>query len=140
MNCPRCGSENTKSGSLNIGQGENSCYGCHILWTEWQQSEIDRLKQELVDANNTADTQAQSIDNLMTELANLEDSFRTIATENNELERDLATERERLAEAEKVIDGIAAAVTFNIGYPYIQLHDAKSFITAYRAKYPKGGE
>ena len=52
---------------------------------------------------------------------------------------EIASLRSRLAEAEKVIDGIAAAVTFNIGYPYIQLHDAKSFITAYRAKYPKGG-
>ena len=82
----------------------------------------------------------------MSDISKLKKQFRDIkgkwkgaGNAVNRKDRKIQVLQARLAEAAKVIDGIAAAVTFNIGYPYIQLHDAKSFITAYRAKYPKGG-
>lgn len=75
MQCPKCGSEDTSVNHDAMSNGTFCCWQCHCDWTDWQQSEIDRLKQEL---------------------ANLEDSFRTIARENNEFEKELATEREKV--------------------------------------------
>jgi hypothetical protein len=53
---------------------------------------------------------------------------------------EIASLRSRLAEAEKVIDGIACACICNTGYPFVQISDAKSFADAYRAKYPISSE
>ena len=47
MKCPKCGSENTKLSNLIVTTNIIFCCDCQTYYTEWQQSEIDRLKQEL---------------------------------------------------------------------------------------------
>ena len=69
-------------------------------------------------------------DRLKQELANLEDSFQTIARENNEFEKELAAERDRLAEAEKLHNEIIKQGM--IGW-------VRQMSESYRAKYSKGG-
>jgi hypothetical protein len=50
MKCPKCGSKNITEGCMELRQRGNICPRCQCFWTEWQQTEIDQLNQNLADA------------------------------------------------------------------------------------------
>lgn len=135
MNCPKCGKENTYSCAtgaafLTDKAWVNDCGYCHTRWTDWQQAEIDRLQLFIDEFIGKEIGESVEVAELKQELVNIEDSFRVIATENNELEKELATEREKVAEAEALHDEIRKQGM--IGW-------VRQMADAYRAKYPKGG-
>jgi hypothetical protein len=84
-----CGAENTYSHAtgaafLTNKAWVNDCGYCHARWTDWQQAEIDRLKQELALANEAARTSTKCLqeeeadnDRLEQELADFKPKWET---------------------------------------------------------------
>jgi hypothetical protein len=109
------------------------CKSCGMLWSAWAHAEMDRLKQELATLKYTIVTTIGGVDyeGFPTSEINYLQRLRILL----EKEQELATERERLAEAEKVIDLVIenrAAMILNIPCAY----QYQEVLKTYRAKYP----